>query len=165
MAGLGLGSVSNFVSQLHLQRPPDSDDETNRNQFFGKNNDNSHQGLELGTSNTSSGDMGSRRLRGRPPVSKNKPTPLVIITREKVNSGCNVFEAMASYARKRQKGICILGGTGIVNNVTIRQPAATGYVVTLHGRFEIFIPFRFLPATIGASSYHHHHSFLHQRGL
>ncbi|KAL2514112.1 AT-hook motif nuclear-localized protein 23 [Forsythia ovata] len=165
MAGLDLGSASHFVSQLHLQRPPDSDDETNRNQFSGENNDNSHQGLELGTSNTSSGDMGSRRQRGRPPGSKNKPKPPVIITRESANtlrahilevsSGCDVFEAVATYARKRQKGICILGGTGTVNNVTIRQPAAAGSVVTLHGRFEIlslsgsFLP---PPAPPGATS-------------
>ncbi|CAI9764710.1 unnamed protein product [Fraxinus pennsylvanica] len=165
MAGLDLGSASHFVSQLHLQRPPDSEDESDRNQFSGENNDNSHQGLELGTSNTSSGDMVARRQRGRPPGSKNKPKPPVIITRESANtlrahilevsSGCDVFEAVATYARKRQRGICILGGTGTVNNVTIRQPAAAGSVVTLHGRFEIlslsgsFLP---PPAPPGATS-------------
>ncbi|CAA2970982.1 AT-hook motif nuclear-localized protein 23-like [Olea europaea var. sylvestris] len=165
MAGLDLGSASHFVSQLHLQRQPDSEDEANRNQFSGENNDNSHQGLELGTSNTSSGDMVARRQRGRPPGSKNKPKPPVIITRESANtlrahilevsSGCDVFESVATYARKRQRGICILGGTGTVNNVSIRQPAAAGSVVTLHGRFEIlslsgsFLP---PPAPPGATS-------------
>ncbi|CDP07852.1 unnamed protein product [Coffea canephora] len=55
-----------------------SEDDSNRNQFFGENNNESHQaGLELVTSNTSSGD------------------------------------------------------------VSLRQPAAAGSVVTLHGRFEI----------------------------
>ncbi|KAK6143077.1 hypothetical protein DH2020_023425 [Rehmannia glutinosa] len=102
---------------------------------------------------------------GRPPGSKNKPKPPVIITRESANtlrahilevsSGCDVFEAVATYARKRQRGICILSGTGTVNNVSLRQPAAAGSVVTLHGRFEIlslsgsFLP---PPAPPGATS-------------
>ncbi|KAG8391406.1 hypothetical protein BUALT_Bualt01G0184300 [Buddleja alternifolia] len=161
MAGLDLGSASHFVSQLHLQRHPndhDSDDESNRNHFSG---DNSPQGFNL----TSSGDVVGRRPRGRPPGSKNKPKPPVIITRESANtlrahilevvSGCDVFEAVATYARKRQRGICILSGTGTVNNVTLRQPAAAGSVATLHGRFEIlslsgsFLP---PPAPPGATS-------------
>ncbi|KAL0410864.1 UNVERIFIED_CONTAM: AT-hook motif nuclear-localized protein 23 [Sesamum latifolium] len=171
MAGLDLGSASHFVSQLHrpdlhLQRPPDSEDESNRNRFSGENADNSHQGLDLVASNTSSGgDVVARRPRGRPPGSKNKPKPPVIITRESANtlrahilevgSGCDVFEAVATYARKRQRGICVLSGTGTVNNVSLRQPAAAGSVVTLHGRFEIlslsgsFLP---PPAPPGATS-------------
>ncbi|KAL2493225.1 AT-hook motif nuclear-localized protein 23 [Abeliophyllum distichum] len=170
MAGLDLGSASHFVPQLlrpdlHLQRPPDSEDESTRNQFSGENEDNMHQGLDLITSNTSSGEFGGRRPRGRPPGSKNKPKPPVIITRESANTlrahilevsnGCDVFEAVALYARKRQRGICILSGTGTVNNVSLRQPAAAGSVVTLHGRFEIlslsgsFLP---PPAPPGATS-------------
>ncbi|KAG6420257.1 hypothetical protein SASPL_116779 [Salvia splendens] len=169
MAGLDLGSASHFVSQLHrsdlhLQRPPDSSDDNDsaRHQFSGENTDNnSNPGLDL----TSSGDMVGRRPRGRPPGSKNKPKPPVIITRESANtlrahileiaSGCDVFDAVATYARKRQRGICILSGTGTVTNVTLRQPAAAGSVVTLHGRFEIlslsgsFLP---PPAPPGATS-------------
>ncbi|KAL0379991.1 UNVERIFIED_CONTAM: AT-hook motif nuclear-localized protein 23 [Sesamum angustifolium] len=163
MAGLDLGS--HFVSQLHLQRPLDCEDDSNRNHFSAENNDHSHPGLDLVTSNTASGDVGGRRPRGRPPGSKNKPKPPVIITRESANtlrahilevsSGCDVFEAVATYARKRQRGICVLSGTGTVNNVSLRQPAAAGSVVTLHGRFEIlslsgsFLP---PPAPPGATS-------------
>lgn len=157
MAGLDLGSASHFVSHLqrsdglHLQRPPDSSDE--HHHFSADNNDNSGN------------DMVARRPRGRPPGSKNKAKPPVIITRESANtlrahilevsSGCDVFEAVATYARKRQRGICILSGTGTVNNVSLRQPAAAGSVVTLHGRFEIlslsgsFLP---PPAPPGATS-------------
>nr|XP_027109760.1 AT-hook motif nuclear-localized protein 23-like [Coffea arabica] len=172
MAGLDLGSASRFVTQLHrpdlqLQRPvANSEDDSNRNQFSGENDDESHQaGLELVTSNTSSGDVVARRPRGRPAGSKNKPKPPVIITRESANtlrahilevsSGCDVFESVATYARKRQRGICILSGSGTVNNVSLRQPAAAGSVVTLHGRFEIlslsgsFLP---PPAPPGATS-------------
>lgn len=164
MAGLDLGSASHFVSQLHrpdlhLQIPRDSDDD--RKQFSGDNADDPHQGLDT----SPGGDLVARRPRGRPAGSKNKPKPPVIITRESANtlrahilevaSGCDVFEAVASYARKRQRGICILSGTGTVNNVSLRQPAAAGSVVTLNGRFEIlslsgsFLP---PPAPPGATS-------------
>ncbi|KAG8363515.1 hypothetical protein BUALT_Bualt19G0030300 [Buddleja alternifolia] len=162
MAGLDLSSSPHFVSH-HLQRqpPPENEDESNRNQFSG---DNSHQGFDLVTS-SGGGDSVTRRPRGRPAGSKNKPKPPVIITRESANtlrahilevsSGCDVFEAIATYARKRQRGICILSGNGTVNNVSLRQPAAAGSVVTLHGRFEIlslsgsFLP---PPAPPGATS-------------
>uniref|UniRef100_A0A803PNE7 PPC domain-containing protein n=1 Tax=Cannabis sativa TaxID=3483 RepID=A0A803PNE7_CANSA len=110
-------------------------------------------------------DLVGRRPRGRPPGSKNKPKPPVIITRESANTlrahileitnGCDVFDSVATYARRRQRGICILSGSGTVTNVTLRQPAAAGAVVTLHGRFEIlslsgsFLP---PPAPPGATS-------------
>ncbi|KAL3815198.1 hypothetical protein ACJIZ3_016466 [Penstemon smallii] len=109
---------------------------------------------------SNSGEMSARRPRGRPPGSKNKPKPPVIITRESANTlrahilevstGCDVFAAVATYARKRQRGICILSGSGTVNNVSLRQPA-----VSLQGRFEIlslsgsFLP---PPAPPGATS-------------
>ena len=106
-----------------------------------------------------------RRPRGRPPGSKNKPKPPVIITRESANtlrahilevgSGCDVFDCVASYAHRRQRGICVLSGSGTVTNVSIRQPSSSGSVVTLHGHFEIlslsgsFLP---PPAPPGATS-------------
>ncbi|KAL4562889.1 hypothetical protein LXL04_026920 [Taraxacum kok-saghyz] len=152
---LDLGSTSPFNLQqtlhhrpdLHLQIPQDSDqDDANQH-------------------TPGSGDGSGRRPRGRPPGSKNKPKPPVIITRESANtlrahileisSGCDVFESVADYARKRQRGICIVSGSGTVNNVSLRQPAAAGSVVTLHGRFEIlslsgsFLP---PPAPPGATS-------------
>ncbi|GFS34265.1 AT-hook motif nuclear-localized protein 22 [Actinidia rufa] len=95
------------------------------------------------------GDSGeiSRRPRGRPAGSKNKPKPPIIITRNSANTlrthvmevadGCDVAESVAVFARRRQRGVCILSGTGTVTNVTLRQPATPGAVVALHGRFEI----------------------------
>ncbi|GER48712.1 AT-hook DNA-binding protein [Striga asiatica] len=140
MAGLELGSASHFMSQLqrpdlHLQRPDDSEDESNRNPHLSA--DNSHPDAAE-----------ARRPRGRPPGSKNKPKPPVIITRESANTlrahilevggGTDVFEAVAAYARRRQRGICVLSGTGTVANVSLRQPASAGGVVAaLQGRFEI----------------------------
>ncbi|XP_059664919.1 AT-hook motif nuclear-localized protein 16 [Cornus florida] len=88
-----------------------------------------------------------RRPRGRPAGSKNKPKPPIIITRDSANafrahamevsSGCDVSESLANFAGRKQRGICVLGATGCVMNVTLRQPSSPGAVVTLHGRFEI----------------------------
>ncbi|KAJ9172841.1 hypothetical protein P3X46_016039 [Hevea brasiliensis] len=88
-----------------------------------------------------------RRPRGRPAGSKNKPKPPIIVTRDSANalrahamevsSGCDVSESLANFARRKQRGICVLSGNGCVTNVTLRQPASSGAIVTLHGRFEI----------------------------
>ncbi|EPS63001.1 hypothetical protein M569_11786, partial [Genlisea aurea] len=100
---------------------------------------------------TSSGGTPSgsgRRPRGRPPGSKNKPKPPVIVTREspnalrshvlEVSTGNDVVDCVSIYARRRGRGVCILSGGGTVSNVTLRQLAApAGSVVTLQGRFEI----------------------------
>ncbi|KAJ0565280.1 putative AT-hook motif nuclear-localized protein 15-29 [Helianthus annuus] len=122
-------------------------------------------GVAGGGGGSGSGDIIGRRPRGRPAGSKNKPKPPVIITRESANTlrahileignGCDVFDCIATYARRRQRGICILSGSGIVTNVSLRQPAAAGSVMALHGRFEIlsltgsFLP---PPAPPGATS-------------
>ncbi|QCD81587.1 AT-hook motif nuclear-localized protein 23-like [Vigna unguiculata] len=172
MAGLDLGSASRFVPNLHRpdlhlqQLHHDSEDQETPPQNRGGlpfDDDDRSQGLELAS--TGSGDVVGRRPRGRPPGSKNKPKPPVIITRESANtlrahilevgSGSDIFDCVTTYARRRQRGICILSGSGTVTNVSLRQPAAAGAVVTLHGRFEIlslsgsFLP---PPAPPGATS-------------
>ncbi|XWS38737.1 hypothetical protein CRYUN_Cryun19dG0156100 [Craigia yunnanensis] len=182
MAGLDLGTVSRYVHQLHrpdlhLQHQPEPEDhEVSNNRFGGgeggahygsadhHQDDGSNQALDL-VNAANSGDLVARRPRGRPPGSKNRPKPPVIITRESANTlrahilevgnGCDVFDCVANYAQRRQRGICILSGSGTVTNVSIRQPAAAGAIVTLHGRFEIlslsgsFLP---PPAPPGATS-------------
>ncbi|KAJ1428959.1 PPC domain [Sesbania bispinosa] len=176
MAGLDLGSASSrFVQNLHRpdlhlqQHFHDSEEnqqEPNRGGAgpFSSEDDDRSQGLELASA-AGPGDVVGRRPRGRPPGSKNKPKPPVIITRESANtlrahilevgSGSDVFECVTTYARRRQRGICVLSGSGTVTNVSLRQPAAAGAVVTLHGRFEIlslsgsFLP---PPAPPGATS-------------
>uniref|UniRef100_A0A1D1YRS0 AT-hook motif nuclear-localized protein n=1 Tax=Anthurium amnicola TaxID=1678845 RepID=A0A1D1YRS0_9ARAE len=177
MAGLDLGTASRYMHlhrpDLHLQQHhnPDSDDDShhhhNANASSGGvgERDEAGQGLELVAAGVGPGDIVTRRPRGRPPGSKNKPKPPVIITQEspntlrahilEVGSGCDVFDCVATYARRRQRGICILSGSGTVTNVSLRQPAAAGAIVTLHGRFEIlslagsFLP---PPAPPGATS-------------
>ncbi|KAK2995921.1 hypothetical protein RJ640_029803 [Escallonia rubra] len=164
MAGLDLGTASRYVHHLQLQRQENDEDGNNNDASVLFTDDiNGHGGLELVSSGP--GDIVGRRPRGRPPGSKNKPKPPVIITRESANTlrahilevgnGCDVFDCVATYARRRQRGICILSGSGTVTNVSLRQPTAAGSIVTLHGRFEIlslsgsFLP---PPAPPGATS-------------
>ncbi|KAF5735071.1 DNA-binding family protein [Tripterygium wilfordii] len=174
MAGLDLGTASRYVHQLQipdlrLQHQPEPDNSNNEfsTDHEGGSGSHHHQGLDLVAAAANSshhGDIVGRRPRGRPAGSKNKPKPPVIITRESANTlrahilevgnGCDVFDCVANYARRRQRGICVLSGTGTVTNVSIRQPAAAG-AITLHGRFEIlslsgsFLP---PPAPPGATS-------------
>ncbi|KAK7282886.1 hypothetical protein RIF29_11990 [Crotalaria pallida] len=97
-----------------------------------------------------------RRPRGRPPGSKNKPRPPVIITRDspamsplilEVSGGNDVVEAVAKFSRRKNIGLCVLTGSGTVANVTLRQPSTTpGATVTFHGRFDILsVSATFLP--------------------
>ncbi|KAF8020987.1 hypothetical protein BT93_G1413 [Corymbia citriodora subsp. variegata] len=76
-----------------------------------------------------------------------------------VASGADVAECLAQFARRRQRGVCVLSGSGTVANVTLRQPAAPGAVVALHGRFEIlsltgtFLPGPSPPGSTGLTVY------------
>ncbi|GAA0148506.1 hypothetical protein LIER_36736 [Lithospermum erythrorhizon] len=115
------------------------------------------------------GGDGRRRPRGRPAGSKNKPKAPIIITRDSANAlrshvlevanGCDIQESISTYAIKRQRGVCILSGTGTVTNVTLKQPSSPGAVVTLNGRFEIlslsgsFLPPPAPPAASGLTVY------------
>nr|KYP60792.1 Putative DNA-binding protein ESCAROLA [Cajanus cajan] len=76
-----------------------------------------------------------------------------------ITGGADVAESVAQFARRRQRGVCVLSGSGSVANVTIRQPAAPGAVVALHGRFEIlsltgtFLPGPAPPGATGLTVY------------
>ncbi|XP_057470619.1 AT-hook motif nuclear-localized protein 20-like [Actinidia eriantha] len=114
-------------------------------------------------------EVGTRRPRGRPAGSKNKPKPPIFVTRDSPNAlrshvmevagGTDVAESIAQFARTRQRGVCVMSGSGWVTNVTLRQPAAPGAVVTLHGRFEILsltgtlLPGPSLPGSTGLIVY------------
>ncbi|KAJ6987140.1 AT-hook motif nuclear-localized protein 15-like [Populus alba x Populus x berolinensis] len=126
----------------------DSRDNTN-NQESGDHI--THETIEPGSGST------SRRPRGRPAGSKNKPKPPVVITKEspnslrshvlEISSGSDIVDSIANFSHRRHHGVSILSGSGIVDNVTLRQPAAPGGVITLHGRFEILsLSGSFLPA-------------------
>ncbi|KAM1143308.1 hypothetical protein FF1_032274 [Malus domestica] len=168
--------------QFHHQQQNSEDEQTgssglNKGQKRERdidNNDSGGNGGELGKelNVTMSGGDGSemtRRPRGRPAGSKNKPKPPIIITRDSANAlrthvmeiadGCDIVESVATFARRRQRGVCIMSGTGTVTNVTLRQPASPGSIVTLHGRFEIlslagsFLPPPAPPAATGLTIY------------
>ncbi|KAK7278239.1 hypothetical protein RJT34_23265 [Clitoria ternatea] len=88
----------------------------------------------------------TRRPRGRPPGSKNKPKPPVFVTRDSPNclqchvmevaSGADIAGSLAQFSRRRQRGVSIFSGSGAVVNVTLRQPMAAS-VMAFHGRFTI----------------------------
>jgi predicted DNA-binding protein with PD1-like motif len=111
----------------------------------------------------------TRRPRGRPSGSKNKPKPPIFVTRDSPNAlrshvmeisgGTDVAETLAQFSRKRQRGVCVLNGSGTVTNVTLRQPSAAGAVMALQGRFEIlslsgaFLPGPAPPGSTGLTIY------------
>ncbi|KAK9164846.1 hypothetical protein Scep_000037 [Stephania cephalantha] len=120
----------------------DQDDDDDDDDDHHHNHHKLHEDSAAATTTT------TRRPRGRPPGSKNKPKPPVIVTRDspnalrshvfEVSTGADIVESLSVYARRRGRGICVLSGGGIVGNVTLRQPGSpAGGVVTLHGRFEI----------------------------
>ncbi|XP_078446073.1 AT-hook motif nuclear-localized protein 24-like [Wolffia australiana] len=117
------------------------------------------------TTNSSENSNGSRnqRPRGRPAGSTNKPKPPVIIAREspdalrthfmEIANGYDICESIAAFARRRQRGVCILRGSGQVSSVSLRQPSAGGAVISLHGRFDILsLSGSFLPAPAPAEA-------------
>ncbi|KAJ8542108.1 hypothetical protein K7X08_016974 [Anisodus acutangulus] len=108
-------------------------------------------------SGPSSSGRRKRKPRGRPPGSKNKPKPPIVVIKQTPNSlrshvlemktGCDIIECIATFANRRGRGVSVLSGSGIVTNVKVRQPAMDGGVITLHGRFEILsLSGAFLPA-------------------
>ncbi|KAL9231075.1 hypothetical protein vseg_006341 [Gypsophila vaccaria] len=137
------------------------------------NNNNANSEGAIMEYHTGSDGQIHRRPRGRPAGSKNKPKPPIIITRDSANAlrthvmevsdGCDIMDSVSTFARLRQRGVCILSGTGTVSNVTIRQPGTPSsgppQVATLHGRFEIlsltgsFLPPPAPPAATGLSIY------------
>ncbi|KAK1393018.1 AT-hook motif nuclear-localized protein [Heracleum sosnowskyi] len=89
-----------------------------------------------------------RRPRGRPPGSKNKPKSPVVITREsepsmspyvlEIPAGSDIIHTITSFCRRRNSGLCILNGSGMVTNVTLKQPSTNpGATVTFHGRLDM----------------------------
>nr|KYP71618.1 Putative DNA-binding protein ESCAROLA [Cajanus cajan] len=50
----------------------------------------------------------------------------------------DVVEALAWFSRRKNTGLCVLSGSRIVANVTLRQPSVTpGATVTFHDRFDV----------------------------
>ncbi|KAH7667947.1 AF0104/ALDC/Ptd012-like protein [Dioscorea alata] len=137
--------------------PNDEDDSGGNGNVDDQNTAGGSASLDLTETGGSNPNSAGRRPRGRPAGSKNKPKPPIIITRDspnalrshvlEISSGTDIMDAMLTFARRRQRGVCILSGSGVVTNVSLRQPGAPGAVVTLQGRFEILsLAGAFLPA-------------------
>ncbi|XP_073306741.1 AT-hook motif nuclear-localized protein 15-like [Primulina huaijiensis] len=146
-AALNAANASNSSGSNPNQNPDDGDNQDNEEDL------NPAGDLDISEPSSSSG----RRPRGRPPGSKNKPKPPIVITKESANSlrshvleissGSDISESIATFAQRRHCGVSVLSGSGIVTNVTLRQPAAPSGVISLHGRFEILsLSGAFLPA-------------------
>ncbi|XP_006661326.1 AT-hook motif nuclear-localized protein 17-like [Oryza brachyantha] len=110
----------------------------------------------------------AKKRRGRPPGSKNKPKPPVVITREaepaaamrphviEIPGGRDVAEALARFSSRRNLGICVLAGTGVVANVSLRHPSpgvpgSAPAAIVFHGRYEILsLSATFLPPAMSS---------------
>ncbi|CAK9134817.1 unnamed protein product [Ilex paraguariensis] len=142
------GSNTNRNPNTTTQNPDEEESRENEHETEDQN-PGGHEISEPGSS--------GRRPRGRPPGSKNKPKRPIVITKEspnclrshvlEISSDSDIVESIATFAQRRHRGVSVLSGSGIVTNVTLRQPAAPGGVITLHGRFEILsLSGAFLPA-------------------
>lgn len=91
-----------------------------------------------------------RRPRGRPPGSKNKPKPPVVITRDpepslspyilEVPRGSDLVASLHGFCRRRSLSLSVLSASGSIANFTVLQPSssvASGGTLTFHGRFDI----------------------------
>ncbi|XP_062200812.1 AT-hook motif nuclear-localized protein 10-like [Phragmites australis] len=85
------------------------------------------------------------KRRGRPPGSGKKKqfealgswgiafTPHVL----SVKAGEDVASKIMTFSQQGPRTVCILSANGAISNVTLRQPATSGGLVTYEGRFEI----------------------------
>lgn len=166
------GSILNRSIKMDREETSDNMDNIANTNSGSEGKEMSLHGGEGGSGGGGSGEQMTRRPRGRPAGSKNKPKAPIIITRDSANAlrthvmeigdGCDIVDCMATFARRRQRGVCVMSGTGSVTNVTIRQPGShpsPGSVVSLHGRFEIlslsgsFLPPPAPPTATGLSVY------------
>lgn len=87
----------------------------------------------------------SAKRRGRPPGSGKKKqfealgswgiafTPHILA----VKAGEDVASKIMTFSQQGPRTVCILSANGAISNVTLRQPATSGGLVTYEGRFEI----------------------------
>lgn len=109
-----------------------------------------------------------RKPRGRPPGSKNKPKPPIIITKEsdsamkpailEISAGSDIIETIINFARRNHAGISVINATGSVSNVTLRHPVSHAPSLSLHGPFNLLALFgsfigSFAPKPCSSSSY------------
>ncbi|EAZ31804.1 hypothetical protein OsJ_15960 [Oryza sativa Japonica Group] len=188
MAGLDLGTAATrYVHQLHHLHPDlqlqhsyakqhePSDDDPNGSGGGGNSNGGPYGDHDGGSSSSGPatdgavggpGDVVARRPRGRPPGSKNKPKPPVIITRESANtlrakilevgSGCNFFECVSTFEILSVSG-SFLPPPG--------PPGATSLTIFLAGGQGQVVGGNVVGALYAAGPGHRHRGVLRQRRL
>ncbi|XWS73655.1 hypothetical protein CRYUN_Cryun02cG0147300 [Craigia yunnanensis] len=95
----------------------------------------------------SSSENTARKPRGRPPGSKNKPKPPIVITRDsdsamkpvilEISAGSDIIDTIIRFARRNRVGVTIASATGSVSNVTLRHPVSHAPALSLHGPFGL----------------------------
>ncbi|XVE79014.1 hypothetical protein DITRI_Ditri14bG0023800 [Diplodiscus trichospermus] len=95
----------------------------------------------------SSIEYAARKPRGRPPGSKNKPKPPIIITKDgdsamkpvilEISAGSDIIDTIISFARRNHVGVSIISANGSVSNVTLRHPVSHAPALSLHGPFGL----------------------------
>ncbi|XP_014506161.1 AT-hook motif nuclear-localized protein 19-like [Vigna radiata var. radiata] len=84
----------------------------------------------------------SKKPRGRPPGSKNKPKytlpqPSIKILIVNVAPGHDIIETIINIARRSHVSLSILSASGIITTVTLRHVPSGSSAVMLHGPFNL----------------------------
>ncbi|KAK2641088.1 hypothetical protein Ddye_022851 [Dipteronia dyeriana] len=97
--------------------------------------------------NQSTAENSTKKPRGRPPGSKNKPKPPIVITRDsesemkpvvlEISAGADIIENIISFARRNQAGVSVISASGSVSTVTLRHPTAHMPLMSIHGPFNL----------------------------
>ncbi|XP_031284061.1 AT-hook motif nuclear-localized protein 16-like [Pistacia vera] len=92
-------------------------------------------------------DTTARKPRGRPPGSKNKPKPPIVITKDsdsamkpvilEISAGADIIDHIINFARRNHAGISIMSASGSVSSVALRQPISHAPSLSLHGPFNL----------------------------
>jgi hypothetical protein len=92
-----------------------------------------------------------RKPRGRPPGSKNRPKPPIIITKDcessmkpvilEISAGSDIIETIINFARRNHAGISVMSANGSVSNVTLSHPVSHAPSLSLHGPFNLLALF------------------------
>ncbi|RZC79027.1 hypothetical protein C5167_003202 [Papaver somniferum] len=141
----GVGSNTGVTKSIYMSR--------NRDGSGGDDGDMRMMQMITSPESNDSPQMLSRKPRGRPPGSKNKPKPPIIITREvsrddskamhpiilEISAGSDIIETVSQFSVKHHVCLSILSGSGSVANVILRHSTSTHHnaTVSIPGCFEI----------------------------
>ncbi|KAK3205318.1 hypothetical protein Dsin_019364 [Dipteronia sinensis] len=97
--------------------------------------------------NQSTAENSTKKPRGRPPGSKNKPKPPIVITRDsesvmkpvvlEISAGADIIENIISFARRNKAGVSVISASGSVSTVTLRHPTAHMPLISIQGPFNL----------------------------